>query len=85
MEKLAMAAVNAWIRLSRSSRAGKKHLLTSYWPVLNSLLAKYVFDDIIVEADTEMMDFKDMDGPRKVEYVQALWSKDVRLGLFYHK
>lgn len=60
-----------------SSWVRQQEKLKSYCKVSNYLLATYAMDDIIVEADMNIMSLKQPAGPSKVKYVQALWTKAV--------
>lgn len=77
MKKPAGAALNACTCLSSSSCERQEGKLTPYCKIVNYLLATHAIEDIIAEADMSLMNFKQPDSQGAVEYIQALWTKDI--------
>lgn len=83
MKKPVKAALNACTCLSSSSQAHKEGGLTSYCHVVKYLLATYGTDDIIAEAEMDMMNVNERDGWSTVKYAQALSTNALRCSPIY--
>lgn len=77
------AALNALPSLSSSIRARQEEKLTSCCKVVIYLLTLYAMDDIIDQADNDIMNFNRATGRSAVEYAHALWTKALLCGTLY--
>lgn len=59
--------------------------LTSYCEVVNYLLTIYATDDVITEAEADILNFKQTQSMTAMCYSQQLWEKALRCGKVYHE
>lgn len=84
MKRPAEAALNAHIALRpKSHKSQKEGIVTSYCKVVNYLVETYETDDVIAEADADMMRFTLPSNKSPAEYAEGLCNKALRCDRVY--
>lgn len=80
MKKPAGAPLSARTCLTSSRRSLREGKLTSYRQMVKYLLNIYGKDDIVVEADADIIIYKQPKDLNDIDYLQYLWTKALRCG-----
>lgn len=83
MKDPAKAAVAHRLCAKEDQNSQKEGKLTIYCQVVNYLLATYAIEDMIAEAEAEIMSFKQPEYVSVVRYLEVLWEKALRCDLVY--
>lgn len=73
VEKQAKAALSYRMSTTESNTIDKEGILTTHWQVFNYVLEAYTTDDVIAEAESDIMNYKQPKNMSAVCYSETLW------------
>lgn len=85
MKELVGAALSAGRCLASSRWSHKEGKLTSYFQVSSYFVNTYATDDIIVEADVDNINYRQLQDVNDVDYSQSPWTKVLSCGSVYEE
>lgn len=83
-EELPDAAPNARMALRpKTNKCQKEGRVTYYCDAINNVLKTYETDDVIAEAESNMMLFTQTSNKSHTEYTEALWNTALQCDMVY--